>query len=207
MQVDKRSVLPRGLEVDDARDGAALRLHQGGLFVNQDGLVMRFRLELRVEAPDLPGRQDNVVGLKGLEVICVDLDAVGSGPEERCVVAAARAGGDFAYGELLARFEDDQLDVRNGLSGGVGDCAAQRGRLRLREQQSRRNQEEQKSIEPPNHACLTGWFRCGQERRRQGILLLTAAALELPRGPEFINLNDCQKLRRLRCGKLPPSEP
>src|ERR1035438_879009 len=155
MEVDKRSVLPRALKIDHARNPAVFRQGCTRCFVEQNRFVARFRLEFAIEVALLPRQQQYAVGLEGLVVVRVDFDGVGPRPQERRVVVAAPPGGDLAYAQFLAGLEQHQLDAGHRLPRGIRDGPAQRSRLGLREQQSRRYGKEQKSIEPANHACLT----------------------------------------------------
>src|ERR1035438_10297863 len=155
MEVDKRSVLPRALKIDHARNPAVFRQGCTRCFVEQNRFVARFRLEFAIEVALLPRQQQYAVGLEGLVVVRVDFDGVGPRPQERRVVVAAPPGRDLAYAQFLAGLEQHQLDAGHRLPRGIHDGPAQRSRLGLREQQSRRYGKEQKSIEPENHACLT----------------------------------------------------
>ena len=147
--------------------------------------VARFRFELGIEVALLPGLQHNAVGLEGLVVVGVDLDDVGSRPEERRVVDAALAGGNLADAQFLAGVEDNELDADDRLAGGIGDGTAEGSRLGLREQQSRRSEKEQKSIEPANHACLTvGSAADARPSRGEGDYSPPRRLLRLPRGTE-----------------------
>src|ERR1035438_7645200 len=89
MEVDKRSVLPRALKIDHARNPAVFRQGCTRCFVEQNRFVARFRLEFAIEVALLPRQQQYAVGLEGLVVVRVDFDGVGPRPQERRVVVAA----------------------------------------------------------------------------------------------------------------------
>ena len=156
VQVDKRSVLPRQLEVDDAGNRAILRLHHDGRFVDQDRSVVRFRLELWVQSPDLPGPQHDTFGLKGLEMVRVDLDGVRPGLRNGASYAPPAPVEISRTESSLPASKITSWILSSRRSGGVGDASAKRGRLRLREQQGRRNQEEHSRLNRETCASLVG---------------------------------------------------